>query len=429
LEFTVEETKQLEFTLYAHDPNEDSLCYFVKGLPERAWFDSILGKFSWIPDYGEVGEHYMLFAVSDGALIDTAYVLITVTNEILEVVGHYPDSSEEDVLIDAKLLITLSEPISFNQEYVDSFFEVNSRKCGILKGVCEYNYADRQLDWSLISQPMFSALDTIMVTLSAEVKDLADSGMAQDYSWEFYTGLGVYPGNTNNDHIVDQRDILALGFYWGENGPCRKKEYQDITWSIKPVHRRASYSPKTRWDPVSAVYADANGDGLVSGRDICAVSANWDSTVSGYPHKLDQVVGLFKENHQKYLSICEEMYNSLVDCPESEGKNQIMEILKGILEKKNRPTRFGANQNYPNPFNLSTVIKYSLPEDCRVKIAIYNIRGQRVKQLVNEHQKAGHKSVVWDGTNDNEKAVASGVYFYRIQASDFVSTKKMLLLK
>ncbi|MGB2697722.1 MAG: S8 family serine peptidase [Candidatus Zixiibacteriota bacterium] len=429
LEFIVEETNQLEFTLYAHDPNEDSLCYFAFGLPERAWFDSISGKFSWIPDYGEVGEHYMLFAVSDGALTDTAYVTITVTNEILEVVGHYPDSSEEDVLIDTELLITLSEPINFKQEYVDSFFEVNSKKGGILKGVCGYNYNARQFDWSLISQPMFPPLDTIVVTLSAEIKDLADSGMAQDFTWEFYTGLGVYPGNTNNDHIVDQRDILALGFYWGETGPCRRKEYQDIKWSIKPVHRWASYSPKTRWDPESAVYADANGDGEVSGSDICAVSANWDSTVSGYPHKLNKGIDLFKENYQEHLSICEEIYNALMDCPESEGENQVMEFLEGILEKKNLPTRFDIHQNYPNPFNISTVIRYSLPQDSRVKITIYNIQGQKVKQLVNEHQSAGHKSVVWDGKNNNDKAVASGVYFYRIQTDDFVSTKKMLLLK
>jgi len=96
LEFAIEETDRLGFALYAHDPNGDSLYYFAKNLPEKAWFDSISGEFSWIPDYGEVGEYYMLFAVSDGALSDTAYVAVTVTNEILKVVGHYPDLSEED---------------------------------------------------------------------------------------------------------------------------------------------------------------------------------------------------------------------------------------------------------------------------------------------------------------------------------------------
>ncbi len=430
IEFTVEETNQLEFTLYAHDPNEDSLCYLALGLPERAWFDSISGKFFWIPDYGEVGKHYILFMVSDGALSDTAYVTVTVTNEILKVLGHYPDSSEEDVLIDAEVSIRLSEPISFNQESVDSFFEVSSRMNGILRGVCEYNHSARELSWSLISQStMFPALDTIVVTLYAGIRDLADSGMAQDYSWEFYTGLGVYPGNTNNDQIVDQRDILALGFYWGETGPCRKKEYQDMSWSIKPVRRCTAYSPKTRWEPESAVYADANGDGEVSGSDICAVSANWDSTVSGSSNKLHKVIDLFKENHQENLSIFEEMYNALMDCPESEGKNQVMEFLEEVLGKKNKPTRFEAYQNYPNPFNVTTFIRYSLPGDFRVRITIFNIQGQKVKQLVDEHQSPGYRSVVWDGKNQKDQEVASGVYFYRIQADDLVSTKKMLLLK
>ena len=99
------------------------------------------------------------------------------------------------------------------------------------------------------------------------------------------------------------------------------------------------------------------------------------------------------------------------------------------LLEKNIPTRFDAHQNYPNPFNLSTIIKYSLPEDSRIKITIYNIQGQKIKQLINDHQSAGHKSIVWDGKNQNDRAVASGVYFYRIQTDDFVSTKKMLLLK
>jgi len=418
LEFTIQETNQIEFALYSHDPNQDSLHYFAEGLPERAWFDSTSGKFSWIPDYGMVGEHYILFAVSDGTLSDTAYVTITVTNKILEVVGHYPESSEDDVLIDAEVLITLSEPISFSQERVDSVFEVSSKKDGILKGV--YGYSAWVLSWSLISQPMFSTLDTIMVTLSAGIKDFADSGMTQDYSWVFYTGLGVYPGNTNNDNIVDQRDVLTLGFYWEETGPPRKEEYQNIGWSLKPVKR---------WDPESAAYADANGDGEVSGKDICAVSANWDSTVSGYLNSLPQSIYLSQEDHQEHLSVWEEIYNTLMDCPESEGKNHIMKFLEEMLEKKSIPARFEASQNYPNPFNSATVIKYALPQDCHVEIKIFNVLGQKVKTLLSEYQTSGQRKVTWSGKDDHGKEVASGIYFYKLKAVDFSQVRKMILLK
>ena len=93
------------------------------------------------------------------------------------------------------------------------------------------------------------------------------------------------------------------------------------------------------------------------------------------------------------------------------------------------PQTFSLAQNYPNPFNARTVIRYSLPQDTKVEITIYNILGRKVKTLVNEYQQAGYKTVIWDGTNQKDRTVASGVYFYKIKAGDFVQPKKMLLLK
>jgi hypothetical protein len=81
-------------------------------------------------------------------------------------------------------------------------------------------------------------------------------------------------------------------------------------------------------------------------------------------------------------------------------------------------------QNYPNPFNPRTTIKYDLPVDARVSLKLFNILGQEVATLVNEEQKAGYKSAVWNASN-----VASGVYVYRLQAGDFVASRKVLLLK
>jgi DNA-binding beta-propeller fold protein YncE len=93
------------------------------------------------------------------------------------------------------------------------------------------------------------------------------------------------------------------------------------------------------------------------------------------------------------------------------------------------PAVFSLAQNFPNPFNPATKIKYSLPRDCHVELVIYNVLGQRIQVLVDERQKAGYKSAVWDGTNSNGVAVSSGMYFYKIKADDFMETKKMLLLR
>jgi len=93
------------------------------------------------------------------------------------------------------------------------------------------------------------------------------------------------------------------------------------------------------------------------------------------------------------------------------------------------PKEFELSQNYPNPFNPTTVIEYALPKSCDVRIKIYNILGQEVRNLVNERQEAGYKIIGWDGKDDRGKEISSGIYFYRIVAGNFVKSKKMVLLK
>ena len=84
---------------------------------------------------------------------------------------------------------------------------------------------------------------------------------------------------------------------------------------------------------------------------------------------------------------------------------------------------------YPNPFNPTTTIEYGIATDSQVTFSIYNVAGQLVKTLVNEHQKANYYSVIWDGTNNTQKSVASGIYFYKLQTTNYSKTKKMVLLR
>jgi len=95
----------------------------------------------------------------------------------------------------------------------------------------------------------------------------------------------------------------------------------------------------------------------------------------------------------------------------------------------NLPNVFSLSQNYPNPFNPTTLIKYDLPRDCRVRLDVYNVVGQRVTTLVDGNQIAGYKSVSWDGRDENGCQVSSGVYLYRIQAGGFTQVRKMVLLR
>ena len=93
------------------------------------------------------------------------------------------------------------------------------------------------------------------------------------------------------------------------------------------------------------------------------------------------------------------------------------------------PETFTLLQNYPNPFNPETNIDYELPLESEVKIAIYNLRGQRVRTLLDAQQNPGRYTVSWDGKSDNGLSVASGVYLVRMQAGKFVSVRKVLLTK
>ncbi len=87
--------------------------------------------------------------------------------------------------------------------------------------------------------------------------------------------------------------------------------------------------------------------------------------------------------------------------------------------------------NYPNPFNPTTTIEFSIQNNSKVELSIYNIKGQKVKQLVSGIRQLpeGQHSVVWDGKDCNNDSVASGIYFYKLKAGEYSKTRKMLLLR
>jgi len=111
---------------------------------------------------------------------------------------------------------------------------------------------------------------------------------------------------------------------------------------------------------------------------------------------------------------------------ESEYSDEASCVFVGVHGKRDMelPQSFSLFQNYPNPFNPVTEIKYNLPRDCLVRLEVYSVLGQRVATLVEGTQEAGYKSVRWDASS-----FASGIYFYRLQAGDYLGTQKMILLK
>lgn len=106
---------------------------------------------------------------------------------------------------------------------------------------------------------------------------------------------------------------------------------------------------------------------------------------------------------------------------------QILEVDSMGTDVENEfelPIEFSLEQNYPNPFNPSTNINFALPKTSEVSLVVYNLLGQQVANLVNGNLKAGNHSIRF-----NASALSSGIYIYRIQAGNFVQTKKMMLIK
>ena len=93
------------------------------------------------------------------------------------------------------------------------------------------------------------------------------------------------------------------------------------------------------------------------------------------------------------------------------------------------PSTWALHQNYPNPFNAGTVIRFDLEKSSNWTLKVYNLLGQTVRTFDSEGPSVGPVNVTWNGSDDNGRQVASGVYFYRVTAGTFTDTKKMTLLK
>lgn len=114
--------------------------------------------------------------------------------------------------------------------------------------------------------------------------------------------------------------------------------------------------------------------------------------------------------------------------PKDISKSCNNEYLSSI-ENSSVPITFLSKQNYPNPFNSMTNIEYELPHRATISIKIYNILGKEIITLENGIKEAGNYKLEWSGKNDSGQDVSSGIYIYVFLADDYISTKKMVLLK
>ncbi len=146
-----------------------------------------------------------------------------------------------------------------------------------------------------------------------------------------------------------------------------------------------------------------------------------------------------KENSYFDEDVEEMNYRYYVESIYSEGKSDSSNVISLHYDKDYQPPVFfdKLNQNFPNPFyftgkgqkNFGTTISFTLQKDSSVNLDVYNIRGQRVKSLINTEMKKGKHSIIWNGENDHNKIVSSGVYLYRLKTKNYSFVRKALFIK
>ena len=174
--------------------------------------------------------------------------------------------------------------------------------------------------------------------------------------------------------------------------------------------------------------ADVNGDGVVNIDDLILVAAALDADAAAAPSLQSEALDSFSvADVQRWLSEARE--RDLTDPSVRKGILFLEQLLASMVPKE---TMLLAN--YPNPFNPETWIPYQLAKPAEVRVTIYGIDGQVVRQLALGHQPAGvyqsrSRAAYWDGRNVFGEKVASGLYFYTLTAGDFSATRKMLIRK
>jgi len=336
-----------------------------------------------------------------------------------------PPNLYQEYFVTYPASISFSESILLDDVDTSKFHLFSKKANGYLRGDIVYGGIPEVFELSFYPTGGFMASDSIVATVSGDIRDLAGNSLdgngdgqasgspIDDYTFTFTTGLAVYPGDANNDGIVNEMDVLPRGVYGYLDGLPRERNGQ---W-----HREAAKS----WNPVKATYADCNGDGLISGADLLTIGAYW-----GLTHEIEGAPTILSlEEIQAATANFRIIYESLNNPSLGEKGQKIAEVLSAYLPAAAEIKQFRLGRNFPNPFNPFTTVDFDLPRDCQVRLEIFNVLGQNVRLLVDRRMGAGFHEVTWDGTDESGNPVPTGVYFYRLSAEDFNEVKKMLLIR
>jgi len=397
---SVDEGQTLSFKVTANDPDGTFPALTVLNKPANANFidsGNGTGGFTFTPDFTQAGVYPVTFIASDGSLADSEVVEITVNNvnrpPVLDPIG--PKSvavgdtlafkvHASDPDLDALTLTASGYPANAN--FVDSgngsgyfSFIPQSGQAGV------YNVKFKASDGSLAD----SEIVQITVTEGGDLAPTLSVSLDQNSCWP----------------------------------PNHKMVPVTATIVVNDDH-----DP----DPVVVLYSVTSNepDDAKGGGDGSTVNDIQDAQIGTLDFNISLRCERQGAGDGRTYTICyratDNAGNSTTTCAtfnvphdqgESASSSNTTDYNLTVLEG-----------NKPNPFNATTTISFNLPQSGSFKLSIYNLAGRLVREFSSQGE-AGHRSVIWDGTDSRGNQVASGVYFYRLQAGLIMETRKMVLLR
>jgi lysophospholipase L1-like esterase len=362
----------IEFTVLASDPDGDPLTYGAKNLPPGAQFDSLRSRlFRWATGANNPGQYAVSFIVRDGkGGVDEELVLIDVKNR-----NRMP-------IIWSRFPVGLGIPTQR-----DTVIDFNATL------LMRVNATDPDNDplnyrWFLNGKYAGSATSTYLFRSSERF-------------------------NTVEVLVFDQEDTTSTT--WLIQVPVKLAAFSAAIENSPRL--RGAKTVKLEWRTSAEI--DNAGFNILRGRSS-----------TGRFEKINRQLIAARDDGQ-YHFVDDEVdaggryYYKL----EAVDLNGNVTLHGPINIEVHAPQEYVLQQNYPNPFNPTTQIRYELPKSGRVTLSIYNSLGQEVRRLVDREQPAGYHLATWNGRDQQGKPVPSGVYHYRLQVGDFVSTKRMVMAK
>lgn len=361
----------ISFDFTVSDQDGDDMTVIESSMPEGATFEAISAtyyQFSWTPAEDQGGTYYPIFVVTDvrgGRDIDSVKIIVDNIAIPPQISSHSPSNSYVE--------LDQNELYSFNVQATDP----------------DNPNGDLYYTWRINGNPVNA------------------------YQKSFTLDTGVYSSGTFNVQVtVQDNDGASTSFTWTVKIKTVSVELSGFTSKAEPYQGII-----LDWQTAKEV--DNAGFHILKSR----------TQEGGYETITKELIAPDMSREYRYIDDTAKAgvpFYYKLEAVDLNGRTQVFGPVKAMAPV---PSEYELSQNYPNPFNPTTSVRYQLPKAGRVVLQVFNINGQLVRTLVDNHRDAGYHVAIWDGTSSRGMLVSSGVYYYRITVGDYTMTKKMALLK